>query len=301
MAMDFRPVVVVGGTGFVGQEVVKELFYSGQRVRVVSRHPRLPGEVEDGDPVEAVEADLTDAESLKPALDGARAVINAVSLYHETRGLDFRRIHVDGAARLAKLAKEAGVEQYVLMSGIGADAASPSPYVRARAQGEQAVVEEMARAVILRPSALYGPQGGLLATLARLARLPVIPLFGQGNSRLQPLHVGDLAAAIARLTARPATPRALFEFGGPDALSYRALVSLVARHLGRDPRLVSVPMAVWHTLAMGLSPLPSPPLTRDMLWLVGRDNLVGDGVGTFADIGITPRSVRESLPHCLPR
>lgn len=304
--MDTRPIVVIGGTGFVGRAIVRELFYSGQHVRVVARHVStaedvLPGELEPGDPLEVRKADIGDAESLKPALEGARAVINVVSLYTEGKDIHFHDVHVEGASRLAYLARQAGVEQYFLMSGIGVRQDSPSPYIRARAEGEQAVMVEMARAIILRPSALYAEHGGFLPGIARLARLPVVPLFGQGQSRLQPLHLGDLAGAVARLVCRSDTPRMLFEFGGPDAFTYRELILQVARHLQREPRLAPVPMMFWHTLARAMSGLPSPPLTRDMLWLISEDNLVGEGVGTFADLGIKPRSLRDSLPHCLPR
>ncbi|WP_413616221.1 complex I NDUFA9 subunit family protein [Halomonas cupida] len=301
MNHDPRPVVVLGGTGMVGQTLVRELFYSGQQVRVACRRPVLPADIEPGDPVVACPCDITDTESLKPVLEGARAVINAVGLYQQHRDMSFQQVHVEGARQLASLARAAGVEQYLLISGIGARLDSPSPYVRSRAEGEQAVMAEIARAIILRPSVMYGPGQGLLTTLSRLARLPVIPLFGDGQVRLQPLHVSDLANAISRLTARPNIPLASFELGGPDVLSWRQLVRLVADHLDRDPRLVPIPMALWHALAIGLSPLPSAPLTRDMLWLLAEDNTASPDVAGFAELGITPRTLRESLPNCLPR
>lgn len=296
-----RPVVVLGGTGFVGAAAVRELYFSGHAVRVVARRPRLPDMVEPGDPVQAMAADLQDPDSLAPVLEGASAVINAVSLYQERRRGDFEKVHVEGAAALARAARAAGVERYLLISGIGARTDSPSPYVRARALGEQAVMEEVPRAVIVRPSVLYGPQAGLTATLARLVRLPVVPLFGTGEVRLQPLHVGDLGSALGRLATRPDLPRALYELGGPDAVRYRDLVTLIARYLDRDPTLLTTPMWLWHALATTMKALPSAPLTRDMLWLIQQDNLVSRGVGTFDDLGLHPRSLRDSLVHCLPR
>ena len=112
----------------------------------------------------------------------------------------------------------------------------------------------------------------------------------------------DRKEAMEKLrdTIRANLPRALYELGGPDPLRYRELVTQVARHLGRDPRFIKVPLPLWHALALALSPLPSPPLTRDTLWLISEDNLVANGVGSFADLGLNPRSLRDSLPHCLP-
>lgn len=300
MNQDSRPIVVLGGTGMVGGALVRELFYSGQSVRIACRRPVLPTDIEPGDPVVACPCDILDEESLKPVLEGARAVVNAVGLYQQHRQLNFQQIHVEGARRLAALARTAGIEQYLLISGIGARPDSPSAYVRSRAEGEQAVMAEIARAIILRPSVMYGPGRGLLTTLSRLARLPVVPLFGDGQVRLQPLHVSDLANAISRLTAHPDTPLASFELGGPDVLSWRQLIRLVADHMGRDPHLVPIPMALWHALAIGLSPLSSAPLTRDMLWLLAENNIASPDVAGFAELGITPRTLRDSLPNCLP-
>ncbi|QTF92445.1 complex I NDUFA9 subunit family protein [Halomonas sp. BM-2019] len=295
------PTTVVGGTGFLGRTIVRELVEAGRAVRLVARHATLPGWAEPGDAIEVVPADLRDEAALAAALAGSGAVINAVSLYVEQHraGLTFEAIHVAGAGRLARIARGAGVARLVHVSGIGASDASPSAYVRARAAGERAVIDALPKAVILRPSVLFGPGDAFLGALVRLARLPVIPLFGRGETRLQPVHVQDVARAAAGLSDTRPLARRLFELGGPEVLQYRQVVEQVLAHLDCRRPLLPVPFAVWRLAAALLAPLPSPPLTRDQVILMQGDNRVGEGVGTFDDLGIVPRTLHDSLPSCL--
>ncbi|MDT8895366.1 complex I NDUFA9 subunit family protein [Halomonas sp. I1] len=299
--MTTSPTVVFGGTGFLGATLVRELVESGRPTRLVARRPVWPSWAEDGDPLEVLEADIRDGHRVAEVLEGAGAVVNTTSLYVPSRRLGFEDIHVTAAAELARQARAAGIDRLVQLSGIGATLDSPSAYVRARAHGETAVLDILPKAIILRPSVLFGRNDAFLSSLAGLTRLPAIPLFGRGRSQLQPVHVVDVARAIVRLTAADRPRRYLFELGGADILSYREALTLVMQHLGRERPLVPLPFAAWHALAFGLGGLPSPPLTRDQVILMQSDNRVSEGVGTFADLGIRPRALRESLPDCLPR
>jgi len=292
------PVTVFGGTGFLGSAVVRELVETGRAVRIASRHPALPAWLEDDDPVELVTADIRDEASIDDALKGASAVVNAVSLYVETREASFETIHVAGAGRLASRARAAGIDRLVLVSGIGSRRDSASAYVRARARGEDAVLEAMPKAIIVRPSVLFGPGDAFLSGLEGLTRLPLIPLFGRGTTRLQPVYVADVARAIARLTGHPGTERRLFELGGPEVLSYREILEMLLAHLQRERPLVPLPFPVWRLMAALAAWLPGPPLTRDQVILMQRDNVADSDVGGFEDLGILAHSLRESLPNC---
>ncbi|AGA34694.1 NAD-dependent epimerase/dehydratase [Thioalkalivibrio nitratireducens DSM 14787] len=292
---------VFGGTGFLGSRIVREIVASGRPVRIAARHPVRPAWAGAGDAIELATANIHDETSVARALDGATAAVNAVSLYAEAGGHDtFEAVHVTGAGRMARLAREAGVRRLVHISGIGADVTSPSFYVRARARGEQSVRAAFPNAVIVRPSVLFGPQDAFLANLARLAQLPVIPLFGRGDTRLQPVFVDDVAQAVARLTAAADPAASLFELGGARVYRYREIVEQVLDHCGRRRRLLMpVPFLLWRTLAGLTMFLPNPPLTRDQVLLMQKDNVVHPGTATFADLGIAPHSLEESLPHCL--
>jgi uncharacterized protein YbjT (DUF2867 family) len=182
-------------------------------------------------------------------------------------------------------------------SGIGADLNSESSYVRSRALGERAVREAYPDATILCPSVLFGRGDTLFRSLAAITRAsPVFPLFGDGTTRLQPVFVGDVAQAVVKAVGSPATREKVYELGGPRVYRYRELVELVLVHLKRRRVLVPVPFFVWEIQATLLGILPNPPLTRDQVILMRRDNVVSETALTFADLSITPRRVEAELP-----
>lgn len=294
--MTARKTVVFGGTGFLGRGMVRALGARGDDVRVAARRPDAvdlpPG-------VERQRADVQDDDEIAAALENAGTVVNAVSLYLEGGGLDFENIHVEGATRLARLARDAGVERFIHVSGIGVSTESPSRYVQARARGELRVRETFPGATILRPSVLFGPDDGFLATLDAVTRLPLVPLFGRGNTRLQPVHVDDVAAAVAVAAHAADAADRVFELGGGDVLRYREIVAAVLSHRRRRRPLLPVPWAAWRGIAHAGTVLPNPPLTIDQLVLMQADNVVGAGTATFADLGIEPRGLRASLAECL--
>jgi len=293
-------ITVFGGSGFLGQGVVRALLARGHTVRLVARHPQRP-RFDRGQEarLQRHAADIREPSAVRAAVAGSRVVINAVSLYTERADLTFEAIHVRGAAGLAAAAREAGASRLLQVSGIGAALNSPSPYIRARARGEAAVLDAFPGAVIVRPSSLFGAGDALIRSLAMLTRAPLIPLFGRGLTRLQPVWVEDVAGALARLADRTGPVAGLYELGGAETLRYRDLVGAVCRHLGRRRLRVAVPFTLWHLLAMGLSRLPSPPLTRDQLWLMAKDNVASQEAHGFAALGLRPRGVRDALPVCL--
>lgn len=287
--MEHRIVTVFGGTGFLGRRVVEALAGPGCTVRVAARHPERSG-LSAGD-IQPVTVDIRDEPSVLQAVEGAAAVVNAVSLYHESRSVSFDEIHVDAARRVAEAARKHGVARLVHLSGIGSDHRSSSPYIRARGAGEVAVRDAFPAVAMVRPSAMFGPDEGLLTALLNVTRSPVVPLFGHGVTRLQPVFVGDVAEAAARLVTDDAHPEATYEFGGPDVLTYRELVELTLRATGRRRLLVPVPFAVWKAMAAGGQLLQSPPITEGMVALMTRDNVASPDLPGLGTLGIEPRSL----------
>lgn len=291
-------VTVFGGTGFLGRWIVSALVEAGREVRVATRHPDK-GDAAWANHVESIAADVRDPAAVARAVEGTDAVVNAVALYVEGRGLDFESVHVDGARNVAQAAQAQEGRTLVQISGIGASESSGSKYVRARARGERAVREACGNAVILRPSVLFGPDDAFLRTLTSVTRLPLVPLFGRGDTRLQPVHVGDLASAVLRALDEPTAAGRTFELGGAGVYRYREILQQVLAALGRRRLLVPVPFAIWHVLAAMAAWLPSPPMTRDQVLLMREDNVVSRDAPGFAALGITPRDFSVVLADCL--
>ncbi|HUF55279.1 MAG TPA: complex I NDUFA9 subunit family protein [Thermohalobaculum sp.] len=287
-------VAVLGGTGFLGRRVVDSLLGAGARVTLAARNPQAVSGLPDGEHLRRVKADIRDRATLDRALDGADATVDCVGLYRERRGLSFADIHVDGARRWAEAAAAAGVRRLVLVSGIGADPHARDAYVRARGEGEAAVRCVRPDACIVRPSVMFSHEGAFIDALADLVRqAPVVPLFGRGQTRLQPVDVEDVATAIARILTGREAPLPLYELGGPHTYTFRDLVQRVATRQGLRRPLLPVPFALWRAAAAVAQMLPAPPVTTGQVALMERDNVVGEGVGTFADLGIRPRAAEE--------
>jgi uncharacterized protein YbjT (DUF2867 family) len=300
--MSVRVITVFGGTGFLGRRVVDRLRDRGFFVRIASRHPHRGRELFglDGPQFQLVEADIHDPEAVADALAGAYGVVNAVSLYVERGGETFHSVHVEAARRLAGLAQRYGVERFIQVSGIGADAASPSLYIRKRGEGELAVRAAFADALVIRPAVMFGPDDAFLTTvLALLRKLPLYPMFGRGLTRLQPAYVGDVAEAIARVLELTERRGVTFECGGPRSYSYEELLRAVASEAGLEARLMPMPFAVWHVLARVAEMLPSPPLTRNQIELMQVDNVASRDMPGFAELGISPRPLENVLREML--
>ncbi|WP_051441022.1 YbjT (DUF2867 family protein) (plasmid) [Ensifer sp. WSM1721] len=289
-------VTVFGGTGFLGRRIVSRLLDKGVDIRAASRHPHQTLENASGKrPFQPIEADILDRSSIAAALAGSRAAVNAVSLYVERGEQTFKRVHVEAAADLATASRKAGVERFVHISGIGSDPNSRSDYIRARGRGEEAVKAAFPGAVIVRPAVMAGPDDAFITTIVRLVRLlPIYPLFGEGDTRLQPVHVGEVAEAVSRLVSgQSAADASIFECAGPRIYSYRDLVREIATQLNARVRLVPVPFALWHILATAAEFLPAAPLTRNQVDLMRRDNVAASDLPGLEELGIQPRGIEE--------
>ncbi len=292
-------VVVFGGGGFLGRRLVDRLSAESVTVRVAVRNPE-PARIElrslGFDRVMVVYADVRDQGSVEAAIAGADAVVDAVSAYVEKGGVTFEAVHVRGAENMAREAIAAGVARFVLVSGIGADRYSSSPYIRSRGRGEVMVQQAFPSATIVRPGAMFGPGDALFATLAELARLlPVLPLIG-GGTRLQPVFVEDVAKAITNILSDPGTVGQTYELAGPRVYTLRELVNMTLQLMGKRRLLVAVPFAVAEIQARLFEFLPNPPLTTGQVDLLKVDNVASKTLPGFQDLKIRPKTVEEVLP-----
>jgi uncharacterized protein YbjT (DUF2867 family) len=289
-------ITVFGGTGFLGRRVVRRLRDSGIRIRIVSRH-RASGEDAD---IEQIAADARDPRAVEAAIGGADAVVNAISLYVEHGTDTFQSVHVETAATIASAARRAGIKRFVHVSGIGANAISPSPYIRSRGEGEAAVQTAFPGAVIVRPAVIFAPDDAFLTTILRLLRsMPAYPIFGNGRTRLQPVYVDDVAAAIAQILRQSQKPYSVYELAGPRIYTYEELLRTISRIAGLRPVLMRMPFALWKALAGVAEMLPQSPLTRNQVELMQIDTTASEKLPGFRAVGISPRALEDELETML--
>jgi NADH dehydrogenase len=297
-------VTVVGGSGFLGRYIVQRLAEAGLRVRVAVRHPETAlflkplGSLGQ---VQLVHGNITSDAQMAAAFDGAAAGVNLVGILAESGKQRFDAVQAEGAGRAARAAAAAGVRHYVQVSAIGADAASPVPYARSKAQGEAAVLAAIPTATILRPSLVIGPEDQFLNRFAAMARLsPVLPVIA-GNTRFQPVFVMDVAAAVVAALNSPAAAGRTYELGGADVLSFRAILAMINAETRQQRRLVEVPDLIAALMAKLGDVLPFMPMTSDQLAMLGKDNVVTSGMPGLADLGVEATPMAAFVPAMLER
>lgn len=300
--MDRRIVTVFGGSGFIGRYVVRRLAAADWIVRVGVRDLESAAFLKvAGDPgfVVPLAADITDDDSVARAVEGADGVVNMVGILYERGRRTFQRMHVEGAARVARAASAAGAKRLVQISAIGADADSPAEYGRTKAAGEKAVADAFPGATVLRPSVVFGPEDDFLNRFAQMARIsPVLPVF---PTRFQPVWVGDVAEAVFRVLEDGGTAGKTFELGGPQVVTFRELMQIILKEIARERVLLPLPLGLAEIEAWFLEKLPVPPLTRDQVKLLGMDNVVAPAAMTLRDLGIEPMAMEAIIPSYLDR
>ena len=309
--MSARPlnVVLIGGTGFIGQHLAARLSDDGVGVLAPVRHYESAKQLTVLPGVDVDVANVHDEAVLRKLLAGRDAVINLVGVLHGGHGRPygerFRHLHVELPRRIAAACADVGVPRYLHMSALGASASSPSMYGRSKADGELAARSQPAvAATVLRPSVVFGPGDHFLTMFARLQRhLPLVPLAAS-RARFQPVYVGDVAAAFSIALARPDLRDATIELGGPAVYTLGQLVRLAGRFAGRERPVLGLPSWAARLQARLFELLPGDPLvSRDNLDSMLVDNVVAAApdVLTAESLGIKLTSIESAAPHYLNR
>ena len=297
-------VTVVGGSGFLGRYIVQRLAEHGFRVRVAVRHPESAlflkplGQLGQ---IQLAHGNIASDVQMAAAFQGASAGVNLVGILDEKSGQSFAAVQAEGAGRAARAAAAAGIGHYIQVSAIGADAASAVPYARTKAAGEAAVLAAIPTATILRPSLVVGPEDQFLNRFAAMARLaPVLPVIA-GNSRFQPVYVLDVAAAVLAALTRADAAGRIFELGGPEALTFRAILQMINTETRAGRPLYEVPALLARLMGRMGDVLPFMPMTSDQLAMLQKDNVVGAGMPGLAELGVLPTPMAAFVPAMLER
>ncbi len=296
---------IFGATGLVGRAVVRHFARSGWRVRAGTRRPERAGflrPIGDLGQVAPVVADVRLPSTLLSAVQGARSVINLAGILAPSGRQTFTAVHVEGAANAARAAAAAQAGSFVHVSAIGADIAARSAYARTKGLAERHALEGFAAASVLRPGIVFGPEDRFFNRFAALMRLaPAMPVPGRGRVRLQPVYVEDVAEAVFRAATSPAAAGRTYELGGPGVHSLMTILRWIREQIDRPCLLLPVPLALLWPSAALLERLPDPPLTRDQLRLLARDNVVSGTARTLGDLGIAATSYEGIVPAYLER
>lgn len=304
-------VTIFGGSGFVGRYIARRMAKEGWRVRVAVRRPNealfvkpygVPGQVE------PVACNIRDDASVRAVIRGADAVVNCVGILNGLGRNTFDAVQSEGAGRIARCAAAAGVGTMVHVSAIGADAGSDSDYARTKGLGEAAVLADFPKAVILRPSIIFGTEDGFFNRFAAMTRLgPVLPVVGAAT-RFQPVYVDDVAQAAVKAVLGQAEP-GIYELGGPEVDTFRGLMGRMLQIVQRRRAVVNVPFPLAWMMGFGFDMLQAVTLglvenrmiTRDQVRNLRRDNVVAPDAKGLADLGITPTAMEAVLPEYLWR
>jgi len=298
------PVTIFGGTGFVGRYIVRRLVREGVSVRVAVRHPERGTFVKSMGSVgqvSLVRTNIRDDVSVGEAIGNSKVVINAVGILYQRGFQTFQDIHNTSVQRLGTTARELGVKKFVHISAIGASSNSRSLYARTKACGESSLRECFPEAIFIRPSVVFGVEDDFFNRFAALARmLPIMPLI-EGETKFQPVYVDNIAESVIAVLNGDCGTGITFEVGGPHVYSFRELLMVLFKQIGRRPFLVPLPKAATIPLAAIMQCFPKPPLTLDQLWLLGCDNIVSDDANTMVNLGVEATPLEAVIPRYLKR
>ena len=313
-----RLATVFGGSGFIGRYVVRAFARAGWRVRAAVRRPDLAGFLATEGvvgQVQPVQANVRFPASVEAVVEGAEVVVNLCGIKRELGRQGFEAVHAYGAEAVARAAKIAGARALVHLSGIGADAGSPNRYVASKGRGEQAVRAVFPDATILRPSVVFGAEDEFFNRFADLARfMPVLPAFAEGEAKLQPVFVGDVALALAKALEGTLARGAVYELGGPETMTLIEAMRLAMRFAERSRPIAPIPLGLSRAMARATEIASSMSLglfpeilttTREQVDLLSGDNVVSAQAvtegRTLQGLGITPRGCEAILPLYLTR
>ncbi|MCH8859189.1 MAG: complex I NDUFA9 subunit family protein [Proteobacteria bacterium] len=298
-------VTIFGGSGFIGRHIVRALANEGWRIRVAVRRPNCAhflkpmGRVGQ---IQLLKTNVRSNDDVTAALTNADAAINLVGIVVQRRRQRFESLHIEAAERIARTAHEKNVGRLIHFSALGANASAPARYFQTKAEGEARVRAEFAGATIVRPGLVFGSEDVFFNRFAALAQIaPVLPLYGGGQTRFQPVFVGDLAQAVAQILRDPAMAGRVTALAGPEVFTFEEVMRIVLRETCRKRLFMRLPMWLGRLQGAILQCLPKPILTYDQVRMLETDTVADGTVPGLPELGITPMAVDAIISSYLWR
>lgn len=305
--MQGQKVVVFGGGGLLGRQVVQALARQGALVTVAVRRPEIAGALRtmgEVGQVSPVFCDVKDSGATDKILENAHVAINLVGILFERNRQTFKSVHVLGAKNVAVSAAKNNVTHLVHVSSlVDKDFSELSHYASTKLKGEKEVFKAFPSVTILRPSLIYAPGEKFFSLYARLLGMSsFVPLFGGGKTKFQPVFAGDVVKAILACLNISSGKQKIYELGGPEVFTFKELIQKVADCINRKATFIDLPYSVANMLAAPLSLLPTPLLTRDQVRMMRSDSICSSkdaSVASFKELGIVPEPLDLHLPSLL--
>ncbi len=298
-------VAVIGGAGFIGRNIVEQLARQGARVKILTRNAdraKFLKPMGDVGQITAVGGNALEDDDLRRVMQGTDAVVNTIGILAENGAQRFAALQAELPGRIGKIATELGIKSVVQLSAIGASEKSTSRYARTKAMGEAALLKACPTATILRPSLVFGAGDSFFNRFASMAVLaPGLPVIGGGKNKVQPVFVGDVAAAAVLSLNSTNHDGKIYELGGPDIMTFREVMAYILKLTKRRRSLIPLPFGIMGLAATAMSILPNAPVTRDQLKQLKFDNIVSNDALTLEDLGIDPTPVDLIVPGYLER
>ena len=305
MALSSSTIAVIGGTGFIGRQIVEVLARQGARIKILARNAdraKFLKPMGDVGQISITSGSALDNDALTRIIEGCDTVINTIGILSESGSQRFNALQAELPARIAKIANANGVKSIVHLSAIGADLNSSSIYARTKAQGEQGLMAEFPKAVILRPSLVFGTGDGFFNRFASMAVMaPGLPVIGGGKNKVQPVYVGDITQAVLAVLSNKKSEGKIYELGGPQVMTFREAMAYIIKQIKRTRLLLPVPHGVMTLAATAMSILPAAPVTCDQLKLLKVDNVASADLPGLEELGIHPTPIDLIVPSYLER
>ena len=296
---------IFGATGFIGRHLMRRLTEKDFRIIVATRSPYLHGYLKPlGDPgqIDLERVNLFDEKTLKVLLKNSTVVVNLVGILYETRKQKFENIHSKFPELLSKLCNEHGIEKFIHLSALGINEDVKSMYMRTKLQGEKNILNNFDNSIILRPSIVFGPEDNFFNQFASLSQfLPFLPLIGGGQTKFQPIYVGDVAKAIATILETEEIDNKIYELGGAEIFTFQQLMNILLKEIQKRRFLIPIPFSIAKFMARILQLFPKPLITTDQIEMLKEDNIVSNNYGTLRDLNIEPTTIESILPHYIYR
>ena len=304
--MNNHPIAtILGGGGFIGRYLVRNLSKNNYRCFIPTRKPYLKGYLKTQSTPGAVELFELNSKNyfkLEESIKNSDVVINLIGILYENRKQKFDKIHVDIPDLVSNMCKKYGVKKFIHVSAIGANPESKSRYQQSKFRGEQVALSNFDQTIIIRPSVVCGAEDNFTNLFSKLSFSPIIPLVGI-NYKFQPIMVTDVADAIMKSILSKNNAGKIYEIGGPKIISFGEMVKSIMKTIGKKRMVIEMPMPIAKLQSSILSLLPMAPiLTRDQCEILSEsDNIVSGNHSSLKDLGIEPTDVEKAMKKWLWR